>query len=194
MLYAGGEFTTAGGAAANYAASWNGSAWQALGSGMNGGVRAWTVGSDGTLYAGGYFSTAGGVTANYIAKWTNPDIAVTQGTTSVPDTGSYNFGSVMIGSTKSVTFTIANTGPGPLSLTGSPYVALSGNAAFTVTSQPSTPIISGATQTFVVKFAPTSTGPMATAVTIESNDSDAENPYTFTLNGSSVANYLLWTK
>ena len=34
-LYAGGDFTTAGGNAANYIAQWNGSSWSALGSGMN---------------------------------------------------------------------------------------------------------------------------------------------------------------
>ena len=33
-LYAGGDFTTAGGSAANYIAQWNGSSWSALGSGM----------------------------------------------------------------------------------------------------------------------------------------------------------------
>ena len=67
-LYAGGYFTTAGGAAANYVAKWNGSAWSALGSGMNNYVYALAVsGSD--LYAGGDFTTAGGSTANHIAKW-----------------------------------------------------------------------------------------------------------------------------
>ena len=35
-LYAGGYFTTAGGVPANYIAKWDGSAWSALGSGMNG--------------------------------------------------------------------------------------------------------------------------------------------------------------
>jgi hypothetical protein len=34
-LYVGGDFTTAGGVAANYIAKWNGSAWSALGSGMD---------------------------------------------------------------------------------------------------------------------------------------------------------------
>ena len=34
-LYAGGDFTTAGGDTANYIAQWNGSSWSALGSGMN---------------------------------------------------------------------------------------------------------------------------------------------------------------
>jgi hypothetical protein len=67
-VYAGGNFTTAGGLPANYIAEWNGSAWTALGSGMNYPVSALAVsGSD--LYAGGDFSTAGGSPANYIAKW-----------------------------------------------------------------------------------------------------------------------------
>ena len=42
-LYAGGGFTTAGGVAANRIAKWNGSAWSALGSGMNGAVYALAV-------------------------------------------------------------------------------------------------------------------------------------------------------
>ena len=38
----GGYFTTAGGVTANYIAKWNGSAWSALGSGMNGrGLLRW---------------------------------------------------------------------------------------------------------------------------------------------------------
>ena len=58
-LYMGGGFTTAGGNSANYVAKWNGSAWSALGSGLNGSVSALAVsGSD--LYAGGGFTTAGG--------------------------------------------------------------------------------------------------------------------------------------
>ena len=35
-LYAGGDFTTAGGVPANHIAKWNGSAWSALGSGIDG--------------------------------------------------------------------------------------------------------------------------------------------------------------
>jgi len=68
MLYAGGDFTTAGGSAANYIAQWDGSSWSALGSGMNNWVPALAV-SGSTLYAGGYFTTAGGSPANLIAQW-----------------------------------------------------------------------------------------------------------------------------
>jgi hypothetical protein len=71
-LYAGGEFTTAGGVPAKYIAAWNGSAWSGLGSGMSGGPSpsVYALAVNGTdLYAGGEFSTASGVTASGIAKW-----------------------------------------------------------------------------------------------------------------------------
>jgi hypothetical protein len=68
-LYAGGDFTDAEGTSANYIAKWNGSAWSALGSGMNSYVYALAVDGNGNVYAGGYFTTAGGTSANYIAKW-----------------------------------------------------------------------------------------------------------------------------
>ena len=72
-LYAGGDFTTAGGSAANNIAQWNGSSWSALGSGIQVAmirpcVYALAV-SGSTLYAGGDFTTAGGSAANYIAQW-----------------------------------------------------------------------------------------------------------------------------
>jgi hypothetical protein len=78
-LYAGGEFTTAGGVAANRVAKWDPGApgqWSTLGSGIGGdplsSVVALTVFDDGTgaaLYAAGDFTTAGDVGVNSIAKW-----------------------------------------------------------------------------------------------------------------------------
>jgi len=70
-LYAGGNFTTAGGIAVTNIAKWDGSAWTSLGSGMGPtypNVVAFAV-SGNNLYAGGVFTTANGVAANYIAKW-----------------------------------------------------------------------------------------------------------------------------
>jgi trimeric autotransporter adhesin len=73
-LYAGGDFTTAGGQEVNSIAKWDGSKWSALGTGMmDGSVLALTVFDDGSvsgpaLYAGGFFTTAGGQ-VNRIAKW-----------------------------------------------------------------------------------------------------------------------------
>jgi hypothetical protein len=72
-LYAGGDFTSAGGSAANDIAQWNGSSWSPLGPGIGGDeygsyVTALAV-SGGTLYAGGTFTTEGGSAANFIAQW-----------------------------------------------------------------------------------------------------------------------------
>ncbi|MDB6005587.1 MAG: hypothetical protein JWR15_2574, partial [Prosthecobacter sp.] len=67
-LYAGGAFTTAGGVVVNGVGRWDGSAWEALGTGVNGRVRALLVnGAD--VYVGGDFTMAGGVVVNGIAKW-----------------------------------------------------------------------------------------------------------------------------
>jgi len=71
-LFAGGNFTTAGGVPASGIARWTGSSWVALGSGLNNAVRALAVYNDGSgpaLYVGGSFTTAGGAPANNIAKW-----------------------------------------------------------------------------------------------------------------------------
>jgi hypothetical protein len=67
-LIAGGDFTSAGGVAANRIARRDGAAWQPLGSGMNDRVLALTV-YNGELIAGGSFTSAGGVAASRIARW-----------------------------------------------------------------------------------------------------------------------------
>jgi trimeric autotransporter adhesin len=68
VLYAGGEFKQAGGAAAKYIARWDGSAWSSLGSGFN--LIAFEIAVSGSeVYAGGQFTQAGGVAANRIARW-----------------------------------------------------------------------------------------------------------------------------
>ncbi len=73
-LYAGGEFTTAGGAPANRIAKWDGSTWSPVGSGLNGAVHALLVlddrrGGSARLVAGGAFTTAGSSDAFRIAAW-----------------------------------------------------------------------------------------------------------------------------
>ena len=70
-LYAGGEFTTAGGVPASRVAKWDGNRWSALGSGTNDFVKALASdlsGLSGNLYAGGNFTYVGGVRANRVAE------------------------------------------------------------------------------------------------------------------------------
>jgi hypothetical protein len=73
-VYAGGDFTTVNGAPASGVARWNGSAWNALGKGLDTPnsfyyVNALALASNGDLYVGGLFSTVGGIAANSVARW-----------------------------------------------------------------------------------------------------------------------------
>ncbi len=67
-LVAVGSFEAAGGVACNHAARWNGSIWQALGSGFNDGARAAGVYGD-ALFVGGAFTASGSTALNHIARW-----------------------------------------------------------------------------------------------------------------------------
>ena len=72
-LYAGGSFTLAGGAAANYVARWTGTAWRPLATGtangLNGQVEALAATPAGDVYVGGHFTQAGGTPVSYVARW-----------------------------------------------------------------------------------------------------------------------------
>jgi hypothetical protein len=75
-LFAGGAFTSAGGAAASAIARWNGTNWTPLAGGMGGSftpdVYALAVYDDGAgpaLHAGGDFLNANGVPAKHVARW-----------------------------------------------------------------------------------------------------------------------------
>jgi hypothetical protein len=72
-LYAGGAFARAGSVNATNLALWKGSAWSAMGTGINnedGTASVSALAVSGTnLYAGGSFTTAGGVAATNIARW-----------------------------------------------------------------------------------------------------------------------------
>jgi hypothetical protein len=71
-LYAGGAFDTAGPPGTSRIARWDGKAFSALGSGVNGTVQALAVFDDGrgsALFAAGEFTTAGGLPASFVARW-----------------------------------------------------------------------------------------------------------------------------
>lgn len=75
-LFAGGEFTTAGGVAAQHIARWNGSTWAPVGQGADGPVLSLAsvdldgpFGQPARLVAGGEFSTIGGAPAKFLGQW-----------------------------------------------------------------------------------------------------------------------------
>jgi hypothetical protein len=67
-LYIGGFFTSVAGIAATNIARWNGSAWSAMGAGVDGGVYALSFIED-VVVVGGRFTTADGVNVNNLAGW-----------------------------------------------------------------------------------------------------------------------------
>jgi hypothetical protein len=178
--------------AGNYAVYRNGSVYQA-------GIAGTGYLNSANLTAGAtytYFiraSNADGTTDSNTVTVTMPipvpaaEIAVESPlNTNIADGGSKSFGSVVVGATTSLTFTIKNVGTADL--TGLTLTKNGTDAGmFAITSYPTTPVggPSGST-TFVVKFAPTSAGAKTAALHIASNDSD-ENPFDMTLTGSGAA-------
>jgi hypothetical protein len=71
LFYFGGSFTTIGGVAANYVASYDPvtDAFAALGVGTSGVVRDLDFDGAGNVYVTGNFANAGGAAANHVAKW-----------------------------------------------------------------------------------------------------------------------------
>ncbi len=100
-----------------------------------------------------------------------------------------DFGSVAVSAIVTNIFTIENLGSSLLNLTGTPIISVSGNAAFTVSMQPSgATIASCSSRTFSVKFNPTVSGVQSAIISIANNDAN-ENPYTFTVQGQAEQNF-----
>lgn len=104
-VYAAGDFTTAGGAAAQHIASWDGTNWNPLGSGVTGVV--YTIGGTGSnLYVGGGFSTAGDKSSIDFGHWTG-----SEGTGQSPaSTGSCNPATLVVNTTSDDADTNAGDG------------------------------------------------------------------------------------
>jgi len=115
--------------------------------------------------------------------------AITNGSTSASSANGTDFGQAMVGGggTK-ITFTITNSSSGTLDLTATPEVAITGPQAadFSVVAQPAVSVPAGGASTFTIQFAPLGAGARSATVSIE-NDTDASNPYVFSLVGTGLA-------
>jgi trimeric autotransporter adhesin len=118
-LFAGGDFTAAGGLPATRIARWDGTAWSELGPsgvGISGTVHALASFDDGSgsaLYAAGSFASAGGVSASCIARW--------NGTTWSQVGGGLNL--------RVWTLTVFDDGSGPALYAGGEFTTAGGNFA-----------------------------------------------------------------
>ncbi|MCR9242314.1 MAG: choice-of-anchor D domain-containing protein [Rhodobiaceae bacterium] len=109
---------------------------------------------------------------------------ISDGDVSATTTDHTDFGSADVtAGTVSRTFTIENTGSGPLTL-GANAASLSGAHAgdFTVTSQPATSVAASGTTSVIVQFDPAALGARSATLSIASDDAD-EAIYDFALSG-----------
>jgi hypothetical protein len=113
-------------------------------------------------------------------------VTIIDGDTGATTADGTDFATVTIPATRTRTFTIQNTGTGPLLLTGTPRVVITGSSYFTVTAQPSSnTIAAGSSLTFDVTYNPALTGSSVAIVSIDNDDAD-ENVYDFTIIGAAV--------
>ncbi len=101
-----------------------------------------------------------------------PEITVSQNSIDIPNADSKNFGDVLQSNTADLTFTISNSGAADLTLSGSPLVAVSGPdaSAFTITSQPTSPVAASGSTTFTVRFTAATAGSRSALLTILNED------------------------
>ena len=82
------------------------------------------------------------------------------------------------------TFTIQNTGTAPLTV-GTPSLAGTHAADFSVTTSPAPSVAAGGSTTFQVTFNPSAPGVRSASVSFSNNDAD-ENPYNFSIQGTGI--------
>jgi len=115
-----------------------------------------------------------------------PHIVVEQrGGNNIVDGATTGFGSVTIGTTANLSFTIRNTGTGDLSGLD---CAIDGTDAndFMVLNAPVASVPPGGTTTFDLRFSPRGVGAKTAALHIASNDSN-RNPFDITLTGTGTS-------
>jgi len=115
------------------------------------------------------------------------DASITNGASTLSSSDSTDFGGVTVAdSTHIITYTIENTGPAALNLTGTwPLVVISGTHAgdYSVFSSPSSPIATSGSTTFQIAFHPILLGLRSATLTILNNDPD-EGSYSFGIQGT----------
>ncbi|MDH4471395.1 MAG: PKD domain-containing protein, partial [Fluviicola sp.] len=119
---------------------------------------------------------------NYTAT-TPGEINLVQGATDVIDGGSYDFGTVVSGTTQTATFTVQNTGTTNLVLT--PPITVTGATFALGTTFGVTTVPAGGSTTFTLTFTPSAAGPFTGTVSFGTNDCD-EGTYNFVINGTGI--------
>ncbi|MBP9718103.1 carbohydrate binding domain-containing protein [Candidatus Gracilibacteria bacterium] len=121
-----------------------------------------------------------------------PDIALAVNNTNLSTGGIYSLGAVNPGDVRDVTFSLQNTGVGPLQLAGNVAIEGADAAFFQVTAQPNALTAAGRNTQFTVRFtAPAlpELGTKSVALRIASNDPD-ESPFSVLIRADVAVNLL----
>jgi len=142
-----------------------------------------------------YYGTAS-LTTPLAVRFDPParEINIREGSVSIPDGDTYNFGDQPVGSNTLKTFTIENLGiSSNLALTGIPFITIDGpdSAEFNIDLQPTSPILPGDSKNFIVRYSPTSPDIKWATLHVENNDSD-ENPYEINLTSGGTPDIFLY--
>jgi len=122
-------------------------------------------------------------------------ITVKQGTTVINTSGEYHFGSLLVGNTNDVTFTVENSGEADLSFitVNNNRINLEDNTEgyFSVIQQPfaSTIVSPGSTTTFIIRYIPTVAGSNFTASVHIKTNSQYDGDFSFWIRGNSSNTY-----
>lgn len=114
-----------------------------------------------------------------------PDIAVEQpaGTNLVSGNSSKSFGTVVVGNSSSLTFTIKNTGSNAALNLGTITIDGTNSSDFSVTTNPPASVAAAGSTTFVVRFSPTALGSKSATLHIPSDDPD-EGSFAIAITGT----------
>lgn len=142
---------------------------------------------------GGTASVSAFIYGNTTLPALSPEIAVTGNGNNIGDgditpstTDHTDFDTVpAVGGTLARTFTINNTGGGPLTV-GTVTVGGTHSGDFTVTSQPTSPVAAAGSTTFQVTFDPSAVGLRQASLSFSTDDTD-ENPFNFDIQGTGIA-------
>ncbi|MES2737132.1 MAG: choice-of-anchor D domain-containing protein [Verrucomicrobiota bacterium] len=120
----------------------------------------------------------------------DPDIGLEQPTGSplVSTTAVVPYGTALRGGGVTKTFTVTNTGMGPLSGLNVSITGTDPGDFVANVSQLATGIPSGGSTTFAVTFSPTAAGPRAAILNVGSSDPD-ENPFVVNLTGDGITTF-----
>ncbi len=125
-----------------------------------------------------------------------PSIQISQNSTAIPDNSPspISLGSIKLGESNSLIFTIANSGNASLNISS---IVDSGSHAgdFAVSGPVNNLVATGATTTFTVQFIPTAGGDRNALITISSNAPGDAASYTFQVTGIGITpldQYLAW--